>query len=306
MELARQLFDTAGGYGSPGGLTSTGAAASTGASASTGNGFAWNDGWRDRLAAGSTDASKELKQLERYESPEQIWRKARELERKMSAGELRTAKPNSGTAEELTRWRSENGVPAKSEEYEIRVPEGGKPPKEDDPFLKAFLKDAHAADYTQGQVDSALASFYGEVSRQERAISEAEAEAEKRTEDTLRAEWGPDYRANKNMAAALLARAPEGFRDKFMNGYLDDHTPIKASGDAWKWLVQLEREINPAATVLPGAGGDVGQSVAAELVNMQKMMGNANSEYWKGPNADKNQARYRDLVAAKQKLDARA
>ncbi|TFH47951.1 MAG: hypothetical protein E4H01_07275 [Lysobacterales bacterium] len=299
MQLNRRLFDSAG-EGAAGG-----APASTGGVGSTGGGFTWNDGWRSQLAAGSTDSGKELKQLERYESPEQIWRKARELERKMSAGELRSAKPEGGTDAEITKWRSENNVPAKPEEYEIHMAEGGIPPKDDDPFLQSFLKSAHAADYTQSQVNSAISSFYGEVAAQQTQIAEAEAEAAKRTDDQLHQEWGADYRVNKNMAEALLARAPEGFRDRFMNGYLDDHTPIKASPEAWKWLVQMEREVNAAATVLPGAGGDVGASIATELASLRKMMGNTNSEYWKGADAEKNQARYRQLIEAEEKVAKR-
>jgi hypothetical protein len=90
------------------------------------------------------------------------------------------------------------------------------------------------------------------------------------TEDKLRQEWGADYRTNKAMAEALLARAPAGFRDRFMNGYLADHTPIKADpAESWKWLVQMEREINPAATVVPGATGDLGKTIEAELTDLR-------------------------------------
>ena len=136
--------------------------------------------------------------------------------------------------------------------------------------------------------------------------SEAEKAAELATEDKLRQEWRNDYRVNKQMAEALLARAPAGFRDRFMNGYLADHTPIKASPEAWKWLVQMEREINPAATVVPGAGGDVGKTIAVELADLKKEMANQNGPYWKGPDADAKQARYRQLLDAEQKLKAKA
>lgn len=285
---------------STGALGSTGALASTGFLASTGIG--WGDDWRTRMAAGSTDMEKEIKQLERYESPEQVWRKARELERKLSSGELRSQLPKDARPEEIARWRQENGIPAKPEEYKINLPAGKQAPKEDDPFLKGFLKSAHEANYTQAQVDSAIASFYSEVDRQMDAISEAEKKAEAATEDKLRQEWGADYRTNKAMAEALLARAPAGFRDRFMNGYLADHTPIRASPEAWKWLVQMEREINPAATVLPGAGGDVGKSIATELTDLRKLMSDPNSKYWKGPEAESLQARYRQLLDAEGRL----
>jgi hypothetical protein len=35
------------------------------------------------------------------------------------------------------------------------------------------------------------------------------------------------------------------------------------------------------------------------------MMGDEKSEYWKGPNSAKNQARYRELIDAQKKMGAR-
>lgn len=290
-------------------VTESGAPASTGSGdAAPGNGadpapFTWPDGWRSEMAAATTAPDKEAKQLERYESPPEVWKKAREFERRLSAGELRSTLPEQATPEETARWRKENGVPAKPEEYQINMPEGREKPADDDAFLQSFMKSAHDQHYTQGQVDSAIKTFYAEVDRQIADVAEAERAAEQKTEDQLRQDWGADYRVNKSMAEALLSRAPEGFRDRFMNGYLSDHTPIRASTEAWRWLVQMEREINPAATVVPGAGGDIGKSIADELAELKAQMGNKNSSYWKD---ETKQQRYRDLVTARDKMAERS
>jgi len=257
------------------------------------------------MAAGSTDVERDVKQLERYESPDQIWKKARELERRMSSGDLRSTLKKDATSQEVAAWRKENGVPETPEAYKITMPAGRQPPKDDDAFLKSFLKSAHEANFTQVQVDKAIGSFYAQVDVQAEEISASEKEAEKKTEDLLRQEWGADYRANKAMAEALLARAPAGFRDRFMNGYLADHTPIKADPAAWKWLVQMEREINPASTVVPGMGGDVGKSIAEEIKQYKVWMaaprGTPDSDkYWKD---EKVQERYRQLLDAQRKLE---
>lgn len=297
---------TGGGGGSSGAGGSTGTGGSTGGGGSTAQAMGWGDDWRTRMAAGSTDPASEIKQLERYESPEQVWRKARNLEVKLSSGELKTALPKGASPEERARWRTENGIPAKPEDYKINMPAGKQPPKDDDAFLKAFLKSAHDSDMSQAHVDASINSFYAEVDRQAVAVGEAEKAAEVATEDRLRQEWGVDYRGNKAMAEALLARAPAGFRDRFMNGYLADHTPIKASSEAWKWLVQMEREINPAATVVPGATGDLGKTIADEITELKVKMGNPASDYWKGPKAEANQARYRQLIEADAKLKEKA
>jgi hypothetical protein len=283
---------------------STGSApASTGgAPVSSGQEFSWGDGWRQHLAAGSTDAEKELKQLERYESPEQVWRKARELETKISSGEFQAKLPKDADEKQLAQWRKDNGLPEKPEGYTINMPEGRDKPPEDDGFLKSFLESAHKNNYSQSQVDGAIAAFYAQVDAHEEAMTEAEKAAEAKAEDALRQEWGSDYRANKAMAESLLARAPKGFRDRFMNGLMDDGTPIKADPDAWRWLVQMEREINPAATVVPGTQGDIGKSIEAEINEIKTLMADKSSKYYKGPEAEALQARYRDLIVARDKL----
>ena len=267
--------------------------------------FSWNEGWRERLAAGSTDPDSERKQLERYESPEQVWRKARELERKLSSGQYRTVLKPDATDAEKVAWRKENGIPETPKGYKINMPDGKPAPKEDDAFLASFLAQAHGANYTQEMVDATIKTFYAEVDRQQGAIAEAEKAAVDETEEKLRQEWGADYKTNKAMAEALLARAPAGFRDRFLNGYLADHRPIKASPEAWKWLVQLEREINPAATVVPASVGDQGKAIEVEIQDLKKLMGNKASEYWEGPKAESLQKRYRELVGAQEKMKAK-
>lgn len=292
--------------GSTGGGGSTGAGGgSTGGGGSTAQAMGWGDDWRVRLAAGSTDSEKDLAQLQRYESPEGIWKKTRELERRFSSGEVRTALKKDATSQEIQAWRKENGIVEKPEDYKINLPAGKQAPAEDDPFLKAFLQSAHNGNFTQAQVDQAINAFYAEVERQAQVTTEAEGKATAACEDALRKDWGTDYRVNKAIAENLLETAPAGFKDRFMNGFLADHTPIKASPEAWKWLTQMGREINPAATVVTAAGGDVGKSIGDELASLKKLMANKQSEYWKGPKAEENQARYRDLLTANEKLKAR-
>ena len=289
-------------------VQSTGNAGSTGSAAT--NQVGWGDDWRQRLVAGSTDVDGEVKHLQRFESPQQIYKSMRELQSHVNTDYTPKLKKDA-TPEEVAKWRQQNGIPDKPEAYSINLPRGadGKPRanlKEDDPFLNAFLKSAHSQNYTQGQVDAAIGSFYSEVDRQVEATTEAEKKAEQATDEKLRGIWGTDYRPNKAMVEALLSRAPAGFRDRFMNGYLADHTPIKASPEAWQWLVQMEREINPFATVVPGSTGDPGKNLETELTDIKKHMANTGQPpYWKGPEAEKMQARYRELIAAQQRMAAK-
>ena len=300
------------------GSTAGGAPASTAGSIQSTAGstaatvMGWGDDWRQRLAQGSTDMEKDLSQLGRYESPEQIWKKARELEKRMSSGELKSALKAGASSDEVARWRQENGIPSEAKAYKVNLPanvkDGAKVMEEDKEFLDAFLGSAHQANFTQAQVDTALAGYYAEVDRQERNLTEAEAAAVQKTDQMLKQEWGADYTLNKNLAESFLARAPAGFRDRFWNGYLADHMPIRASPDMWKWLVQVEREINPAATVVPNAGVNLGQTVDAELTQLRAWMGapKGSADYQKYWGNEKAQERYRQLLTAQEGLVKKA
>ena len=303
-------MSTAGSTGDGGAPASTGGAPSTGMPGSTGMpsstgaaAIGWGDDWRTRMAGGNAD---EAKRLERFQGPENVFRSYRELESRVSSGELRPMLKKDATAEEIKRWRTDWGIPETAQGYKVNAPQGVDI-KADDAFLNAFLTRAHAANYTQAQVDEAIASYYAEVDRQIGAIGEDEAEAERRTEDQLCQEWAADYRTHKALAESLLSRAPADFVEKFRKGYLSDHTPIRASPEMWKWLVQLEREINPAATVLPGASGDLGKTIEGELTELRKQMSAPkgspeHDKYWK----QGGEARYRELLEAQAKMKERS
>lgn len=125
------------------------------------------------------------------------------------------------------------------------------------------------------------------------------------SEEALREEYGPKYRDEVKRAVEFLRTAPEGLDDKLMGGRLADGTPIGNSPEVIRWLNGLQRELNPVATVVPGAGTNAVQALEAELAGLQKMMGDRNSEYWKGPTAAKHQARAQELIAAQQKHQGR-
>ena len=50
----------------------------------------------------------------------------------------------------------------------------------------------------------------------------------------------------------------------------------------------------------------MGKTIEAELTDMRKLMADPNSKYYKGPEAEKLQARYRDLIDADSKMKQKA
>ena len=125
------------------------------------------------------------------------------------------------------------------------------------------------------------------------------------SEDKLRAEWGEEYRANINRIDGFLDTAPEGMREKILNSRMDDGTMLKSSPEIMKFLVDTALTVNPATTLVPGGGDNILGSITDEINNLKTLMGNKNSEYWKGPKAESNQKRYAELLDAEMKMDKR-
>jgi hypothetical protein len=87
-----------------------------------------------------------------------------------------------------------------------------------------------------------------------------------------------------------------------MGGRLANGTLIANDPSMLRWLASLSREVNPTATVVPGSGVNAAQAIQSEMQNLQTMMGDRSSEYWKGPKAEALQARFRDLASVQDKI----
>lgn len=271
-------------------------------STTTADGFKWGDGWRDALAKGD---EKVRARLERFATPDDIWKMNTELEKKMSSGALKTARPKDDNPEALTAWRKENGIPEKPDGYELKFDNGLVIGEEDKPVIDAFLAVAHKNDLPPSAVKDAVAWYYETAEKQTDARAEQDLKLAREAADALRTTFGTDYRPNMNAMQSFLDLAPAGLKDKLLHGRLADGTPVGSSPEAIQWLVSLARQINPVGTVVPAGTVNPGQHLEAEIAKYESMLGNRNSEYWKGDKAQWHQNRYLELTAAKQQMATR-
>lgn len=297
----------AGGAGEGGaagaGEAGKGGAGDQGAAGKAGDGDAgkgaqptWPDDWRQRYAA---DDVKKMERLSRYASPAAAFDALLSLQSKIGAGELRSNLPKNATPEQITAWRADNGIPETPDKYdlaEVAVV------AEDKPMIDAFLTQLHKANAPAGVAKEAVKWYYEETARRTEQIREKDLAASTACEDALRAEWGGEYRANMNMTEGLLETMPQAVRDLFKTGRLGDGSPLMANPAVRKALTAWAREINPVTTVVPNAGANIGSAIDDEITKIEKLMAHPESEYWKGPGSEKMQARYRELVGAKERL----
>jgi hypothetical protein len=261
----------------------------------------WPEDWREKYVEQHGGDPKLLKRLQRYASPQAAFDALFAAQAKISSGQISTPLKPDATPEEKAEWREVNGIPAKPEDYKVTLPNGLVFAERDKPTVDAFLQRAHEQNYTPAQVNDALGFYAEQQERAEQDLLANDLGTQQACEDILREEYGPEYRRNLQAASELLAGVPGDIKDKLLNGRLEDGTPIGNSPEVIRWLVGLARELNPIGTVVPGSGSNAVQALESEMDGLRKMMGDYKSEYWKGPNSQKHQARYKELLEAKQK-----
>lgn len=264
----------------------------------------WREDWRDLMAGGD---EKERKRLDRFRSPVDVYKSNRELEKKLSSGDVKAKLAADATPEQIAAWRKDNGIPEKPDGYLEKLPSGLVIGDDDKPMLEGYLAEVHGANASPEVVAKTLDWYY----RQQDVAAAAQADADKAfkqsAEDALRAEWGAEYRGNVNSIMSFLDAAPptddgSPLKGLLMGARLSDGTLLGNNPTALKWLASLAQEANPAGFVAPSAGTSQADSVAAEIAKIEGIMRTDRRAYDKD---EKMQARLRDLYDAQEKLARR-
>ena len=266
--------------------------------AESGESSGWGDDWRQQYAG---DDEKMQKRMERYNSPKAALDALVSAQNKIASGDLKSTLNPDSTDEERAQWRADNGIPEEPSGYEIQLSDGMVVGEADQPLVDSFLERAHTTNMHPSQVNDALSWYFDAQEAAYVEQEERDTQSKQASEDALRAEWGNDYRVNVQLANNLLDSAPEGMKEQLLGARLPSGEMFGNNPDALRWLSQMQREINPVATVVPGSGANAMQAIESEVATLKGMMGDRESEYWKGPKAKANQARYLELISAQQK-----
>lgn len=247
----------------------------------------WPADWREKAAGGD---AKVMARLNRYASPKALAEALIAAQNRISQGDLKPILKKDATDEQIKEYREAHGIPESADKYDLT---GFKVSDEDKPMIEAYLAKAHATNQTPEQVKAGIEAYFeigNKITEQRHA---QDAELFKTAEDTLRSEWGTDFRRNMGLINALLDGAPAGVKEQVLKGRLADGTPVGSHPDTLRWLLQLELERNPVGVVVPGAGANMKQSVDDEIKKIENFMASNRKAY----NADeKMQQRYRDLL----------
>jgi hypothetical protein len=311
LKKHKLMEERQGEAGADGGIDA-GAAAAASAAAKAGAGDGANSGGADAGAAGGADAGKSdwapdwrlkaaggdekvAKSFERFASPKALADSYRALNQRLSSGELRSMLPKDAKPEEVAKWRTENGIPEKPEAYEM--PEGLVVGEEDKAGVNEFLTAMHGANATPAQVQAGLNAYYKIKEQSIAALGESDVAHRDEVQDTLRAEWGAEYRGNVNSINAFLDMAPAGVKEKLLSARMPDGRAVANDPDMMRTLIAWAREVNPVGTVVP-AGGDQMGAIDTEIDKIRKVMREDRKAYDRD---EKMQERFRQLLEARDK-----
>lgn len=299
--------------GAAGGADKGAAEAAAAAAAAGGDKGGAQPDWRSRMAGSDADA---LKRLARFPDEGALFKSYRALEARLSSGELKKALPEGATAEEITTWRKENGLPEKAEGYveALALPNGLVLGEADKPIVAEF-----AAAALEGNIDpkafNGLVTKYYAIQDQQRAKQETDdATFKQSSEDTLRGAWeGPAYRQNLTAISNMMAGWPKGLAERVLAGrtaaYQDENGKLvepRKLGDDPAFVQQmaaLALELNPAASLVPAGATNAAKGVADRIEEIRKFRREKPNEY----EADKKmQAEELELIDAQLKIQKRA
>lgn len=256
---------------------------------------AWREEW-----AGDDEGLQKF--LGRYHSKPAAIKAMKDLNDGIRTGKYVKPLGDDPSESELADYRKNFGVPDKPEGYTAKLPDGLVVGDDDKPYVDEFAKAMLEANAPKGSFDAGLKAYYAIVEKQSADATERERAAKTEAEDTLREEWGGDYRRNLNVVNSFLETAPEQVKNALTGGFGPDGIMLANNAEMVKWLAGLALEKNPIAAVVPGAGSNQAQAISDEIANIEKLMGNKGSDYWTGPKSAAMQKRYLQLVEANEKL----
>ena len=279
----------------------------------------WPSDWRDRFAQSIKPGDRKFRErLERFNAPTEIGKSWLAAESKISTGAAQNALPANASADEVAAWKAEQGLPLEAGDYiaAMELPKGIVFGEAETPLVESFAQAALNNNWEQGTYNQALAWWSEEQIKLSAAREAADDAFHRSSDDALRAEWGNDYRKNVNAIGNILATLPDEMhiRDgertevggvllaaRLPNGrLLGDHPAFV------KWLANHARELNPTATLLPAGAGDATGGIDNEIANIEKLMKDRASDYWRGPKSAQMQQRYRELLDGRARMKTRA
>lgn len=247
----------------------------------------WPDDWRIHLAGND---EKELKRLEQLSSPQDVWKKYRNMESEYSKRQPRLEYSPDMPAEKLAEWRKQEGIPDAHDKYDLQFDDGLVIGEIDKPFIDEFTKYAHDNNLSNKAVKDSVRWYLERQAAEQEQIEQKNYDFQVQNNAELMKEWGAEYKGNINAINELFVDNPE-IKDLLFESMDSEGLRIGNNAKLVRWAVDIAKRLNPTATLVfpEGQGGIKGAE--NRLAELKSMMGTEN--WYRNPELGKE---YEDLL----------
>lgn len=256
----------------------------------------WPDDWRIHLAGND---EKELKRLETLSSPQDVWKKYRNMESEYSKRQPRLEYSADMPAEKLAEWRKQEGIPDAPDKYDLQFEDGIVIGEADKPFIDEFTKYAHENNLPNKAVKDSVRWYMERQAVEQEQLEQRNYDFEVQNNAELMKEWGAEYKGNINAINELFVDNPE-IKDLLFGSRDSEGLRIGNNAKLVRWAVDIAKRLNPTATLVfpEGQGGIKGAE--NRLAELKGMMGTEN--WYRNPALGKE---YEDLLTRLDKAKPR-
>ncbi len=157
--------------------------------------------WQDDFAG---DDEKFKSTSERDKTPADFAAAWREQRATISDGKYSKPPAEGATEDDIKAFREANSIPMEAAGYMENLPDGMVVGDEDREIMGDFMGALHSVNAPPEIAHVAIGWYNKFAEEQQDEIAETDSVHHQETEDSLRAEWGSDYRANINLVGSLL------------------------------------------------------------------------------------------------------
>lgn len=255
------------------------------------------DNWRELMAGNDKES---LKQLARYQSPEGVWKKIKNLEKTLNDKTIPRKPADDAEPEVMAEYRKTVGLAESPEKLieSIKLADGRTIGENDKPLVEDFVKTVWQ-DMPPSQTNKVLDWYYAKQEQIAAQQFEADENFMVESRRSLKEEWGPEFQRNTKQIGTLFKDAPEGVQEMILAARDPQGRVLGNNPEVVKFLSALAFELNPHPTMMHGEGG--GGSAADRLSEIRVMMTKDPDQYW----SPKIQAEELSLIAAQRKQESR-
>jgi len=278
----------------------------------------WPEDWKHKMAedasAGDEKAyQKELRRLDKLgATPADIYNAYRAIETTWSSRKFIKLPGEDAKPDDVAEFHKALGVPETPDGYlkDLQFDDGLTLGDWDKPAVEDFAVAMHEVGAPPDTVKAALHWYLMTQEEEAAALDESDDSFRRVSEQALKNEYGNAYRRYTNNIASLFHSAPGGMDldneesvyARVLGGRLADGKVIGNDPDVIRWLATLANNLNPAGSVVEDAAAS-GRSVEDEISALETRIREDRRGYFKDEAA---QARYRELLGARDKIRARA